>query len=76
MNNSEFLYPYHSYYGKNKINSIEFNRNLQNFSVKVGYICNLQTSGKLSSHQAYQRIELLWNQLQIIAQELKIDSSG
>lgn len=33
---------------------------LWNFSTKVGYIVNLNTSGKMSTEEAYKQIKKLW----------------
>ena len=49
-----------------------FNSNLQEFAHKVGYICSLQTGGKVAPEQAYKKIELLWTELQRSKEELGI----
>ena len=59
----EFLYPRSSYHGEVKPENLVFNANLQEFTQRVSYICNLETSGKLSSLEAYQQIKALWKQL-------------
>ena len=68
-----FLYPRSRYYGKFKINNLAFNANLQEFAQKVGYITNLQTSGKISSQKAYKQIQVLWKQLKRSKKELDIN---
>lgn len=59
----EFLYPRSSYRGEVKPEKLLFNANLQEFSLRVGYISALETRGKLSSEEAYQQIKHLWDQL-------------
>lgn len=49
-----------------------FNANLQEFAHKVGYIANLETSGKLSPEEAYKRIKTLWKQLKRSKKKLQI----
>ncbi len=68
----DFLYPRSSYYGNFKPEYLVFNANLQEFSQRVSYICNLQTGGKLSPEEAYQEIHLLWKQLKRAKKELEI----
>lgn len=59
----QFLYPRSSYHGEVKPENLVFNANLQEFGQRIGYICNLETSGKLSSLEAYHQIKDLWKQL-------------
>jgi hypothetical protein len=68
----DFLYPRSSYYGQFKPEYLVFNANLQEFSQRVSYICNLQTGGKLSPEEAYHEIHLLWKQLKRAKKELEI----
>lgn len=68
----EFLYPRYPYRGEVKPENIVFNANLQEFAQRVGYICNLETAGKIKSEQAYHQIKELWEQLAASKQELKI----
>ena len=63
MNRSEFLYPRSRYRGQVKPENLVFNANLQEFSQQVSYICNLETNGKLSPEESYQKIETLWQEL-------------
>jgi hypothetical protein len=60
---SNFLYPHVRYRGQVKPEDLVFNANLQEFSQKVSYICNLQTAGKLSTDESFEKIQLLWQQL-------------
>lgn len=60
---NSFLYPRSSYYGKFTPEALAFNANLQEFAQKVAYIAGLETAGKLSPEQAYERLSCLWQQL-------------
>lgn len=60
----EFLYVRNPYRGEVKPENLVFNVNLQEFSQRVGYICALETNGKLSTEEAYQQIKALWDQLE------------
>ena len=73
MNKSDFLYPRHRYRGQWTPENLTFNANLQEFSQKVGYICNLETNGKLSPAQAYKEIKSLWKQQLRSKKQLGID---
>ena len=59
----DFLYPRAPYYGEFKPENLLFNANLQEFAQKVSFICNLETGGKISSLEAYQKIKALWKDL-------------
>lgn len=71
-NLSNFLYPYSRYQGKTTPEEIIFNANLQEFAQRVTYLCNLETSGKISSHDAYGEIKSLWKQLKASKKQLGI----
>ncbi|BCL33864.1 hypothetical protein [Nostoc sp. MS1] len=66
----KFLHPRSRYYGQFKPEKLVFNANLQEFAQKVGYITALETSGKLSSVEAYKRIKTLWKRLKRSKKEL------
>ncbi|MBU7586860.1 MAG: hypothetical protein KAF91_29085 [Nostoc sp. TH1S01] len=68
-----FLYPHYRYNGEFTPNNLVFNANFQEFSQRVGYICNLQTAGKLSVYDSYKQIEALWEQLKLSFQTLNIE---
>ncbi|RUR84156.1 hypothetical protein ACF3DV_32035 [Chlorogloeopsis fritschii PCC 9212] len=68
----DFLYGYSSYHGEVKPEKLTFNAFLQQFSQQVGYICALETNGKIRSEEAYQQIEELWKQLERLKDELGI----
>ena len=57
------LYPIGRYRGKFKVGNVAFNANLQEFAQKIGYICNLETGGKISSEEAYDQIKDMWRKL-------------
>ena len=68
----QFLYPHSSYRGEVKPENLVFNANLQEFAQRVSYICNLETAGKVSSVEAYERIKKLWKQVKHSKKELGI----
>lgn len=68
----DFLYPRNRYYGQVKPENLVFNANLQEFAQKVTYICGLETSGKISPDDAYDRIKTLWQQIKESKKELGI----
>ena len=75
MNKSDFLYPRHRYRGQWTPENLTFNANLQEFSMRVGYISSRQTNGKLSPKKAYKEIKSLWKQLKRSKKQLGISSS-
>lgn len=72
MDRNEFLRPHYHYYGEVKPENLVFNANLQEFSQRVGFLCNLETSGKLSPQETYKQIQTLWEQLQSSKEALGI----
>ncbi|KST63173.1 DUF7219 family protein [Mastigocoleus testarum] len=68
----DFLYPHSSYHGKVKPENLVFNANLQEFAQKVGYICNLESNGKISGEEAFKEIKILWKQLKESKKLLKV----
>jgi hypothetical protein len=69
---SEFLYPRSRYYGQVKPENLVFNANLQEFAQRVGYLCSLETGGKITPEAAYLGIRDLWHQLKDSKKELGI----
>ena len=69
----EFLYPHYPYRGEAYPKNIVFNANLQEFAQKINYICNLETNGKISSEEAYQKIKGLWKELKSSRKTLKMN---
>lgn len=72
MEKDDFLYPRSRYYGQVKPENLVFNANLQEFAQKISFICNLETSGKLSPEDAYSQIKDLWKQLKRARKQLKV----
>lgn len=72
VDRSEFLYPRRRYYGQVKPENLVFDANLQEFAQRVGYICNLETAGKLSPEESYEQIRALWKQLKRSKKQLGI----
>ena len=73
---NSFLYSRNRYYGHFSPQDLAFNANLQEFSQRIGYICALETGGKLTSMEAYSQIRQLWKQLKKSKKELGIGTSG
>lgn len=69
-----FLYPRSRYHGEFNPENLVFNANLQEFAQKIGYIVNLQTSGKTTPEEAYTQIKALWKQLKQSKKELGINN--
>ena len=72
-NKNNFIHPQARYRGDFSPQNLAFNSNLQEFAQKVGYICALETNGKVSTQQAYDRIKDLWHQLKNSKRELLDD---
>lgn len=68
-----FLYPSSSYHGEFSPQNLAFNANLQEFANRVSYICALETNGKISTKEAYDRIKELWHLLKTSKKELLDD---
>jgi hypothetical protein len=75
MDKDSFLYPRSSYYGEFTPENLLFNANLQQFSQQIGYITGLQTGGKISPEEAYQKIKLAYKQLKYSKKQLRIGSN-
>jgi hypothetical protein len=75
-NKSEFLHPRIRYRGEFTPENLVFDANLQEFAQKVSYICSLETSGKLETEEAYQRVKQLWEQLDASSENLGIIEEG
>ena len=58
-----FLYSKASYRGSFTPENLVFNFNLQEFATKVSFIAGLHTGGKLTSTEAYEKIDQLWQDL-------------
>lgn len=75
VDKTNFIYSRSSYYGQVKPKNLIFNANLQEFSQRVNFICNLETNGKLSPEDAYTEINVLWKQLKRTKKQLGIGRS-
>jgi sigma54-dependent transcription regulator len=71
-----FLYPRAGYRGDFTPENLVFNANLQEFSQKVALIAGLHTNGKLSTDEAYERINHLWRALKTSQKNLIANSIG
>lgn len=72
LDKDDFLYPHSRYYGQVNPENLVFNANLQEFAQKISYICNLETSGKITPQEAYEQIKELWKQLKRTKKQLRI----
>ncbi len=59
----DFLYPRSPYRGDFTPENLVFNANLQEFAQRIGYICALETGGKIPPEEAYSQIKELWKKL-------------
>lgn len=76
MDKSDILFPRSRYYGKFTPEHLAFNANLQEFAHKVGYICGLETGGKLAPNEAYEMIRELWAKVESSKTGLGIQPEG
>jgi hypothetical protein len=76
MDMADFLLPRSRYRGQVKPENLVFNANLQEFSHRVGYICGLETNGKLSPEESYQEIRALWKSLKHSRKQLGIGKNS
>ncbi|VEP14804.1 conserved hypothetical protein [Hyella patelloides LEGE 07179] len=60
----KFLNPTSKFYGEFTPQNLTFNANLQEFASQVSLICGLETNGKVSAEEAYNRIRKLWKELE------------
>ncbi|MBW4580282.1 MAG: hypothetical protein KME42_12020 [Tildeniella nuda ZEHNDER 1965/U140] len=72
VNKIDFLYPRARYRGQAKPENLVFNANLQEFAHRVGYICNLETAGRIPSKEAFDKIEALWEVLKRSKEQLGV----
>ena len=70
---NNFLYPKSPYRGYLTNETVIFNAKFQEFAQKLGFIANLHTGGKLSSDQAYLRVESLWSDLESSTQGINLE---
>jgi hypothetical protein len=72
----KFLHPKSRYRGNFTPSNLIFNANLQEFATQAGYICSLETNGKLTSAEAYRQIKQLFKQLKQSKKELGIGNQA
>lgn len=65
-----------TYQGRLGPEAMVFDANLQEFSQKVGYICSLENSGKISPAEAYAEIKRLWKDLKQSRKALRISEDA
>jgi hypothetical protein len=70
----DFLFPRSKYWGEFTPKRLAFNANLQEFAQRVSFVCNLETGGKMSGHEAYDEIKRLWKELKASKASLLDDS--
>ena len=75
-NKDEFLRPRSRYYGEFSPSNLVFNSNLQEFAAQVGFICALETNGKITSAEAYLQIKDLFKSLKRSKKQLGIGKPG
>lgn len=74
MTNRNYLITKSKFRGKWTPENVVFDDNLQEFSQRVGFICALESNGKLSSIDAYRQIKQLFKQLKKSKRGLNIDA--
>ncbi len=60
---SNFFYTRIYYFDGLETCNLLLNKNIQEFSEQVDYIAQLQSNGKLSSKEAFEEIDALWQNL-------------
>lgn len=76
MNLQDLLYSQGAYHGRDRPTNTAFNAILQEFSHRLDYISGLHTGGKISSLEAFEEIDDLWQQLESQRRALRIISSN
>lgn len=61
---NRFFYPKSPYRGHFTPQTFIFNANLQEFAQKVEYIAGLHSNGKMTTEDACQKLQLIWQELQ------------
>ena len=75
MNKGDFFFPRSQYRGVFTPELLVFNANLQEFSQRINYICNLEANGKLTPEEAYNQIKALWKQLKRTKKQLGVSDN-
>jgi hypothetical protein len=63
IDKDKFLRPRIRYYGEFSPSGLAFNANLQEFATQIGYICGLETNGKITNVEAYRQVKQLFKEL-------------
>ena len=63
LSKEEFLAPHAPFRGKFSPEHLAFDANLQEFAQRISILCNLETAGKISPNEAYDKIKQLWKEL-------------
>jgi hypothetical protein len=66
------LYQNTSFHGQINPENLIFNDRLQAFNHKVGFICSLETAGKLTPQESLLQIQVLWQDLQQVGNQVGI----
>ena len=66
----QFLNPIGKFQGEFTPQNLAFNANLQEFANFVALICGLETNGKISSKEAYDKIKEQWKILKVSKKQL------
>ncbi len=75
MEKESFIFPHSRYHGHFTPENLLFNANLQQFAQQIGYIANLETGGKLTPEESFQKIEQLWQLFQGSSRQLGIGTN-
>jgi hypothetical protein len=54
---------YRRFHGRFTPQNVVFDANLQEFAIRVGYICARENGGMLSPTAAFTQVQILWEQL-------------
>jgi hypothetical protein len=65
INIEQFFDLHDPYYGEFTPENLVFNANLQELGQKISYWCGLETDGKITPEEAYEKIRQLWKQIKI-----------
>jgi hypothetical protein len=73
IDKDRYINPRHTFRGEFTPENLAFDANLQEFTNRISIICALETGGKISPIDAYQRIKDLWTELDKSKQNLLSD---
>lgn len=69
---TDLLYARCRYRGEIKPENLVFDANLQEFAQRVGYICALESNGKLTPESAFDQLQTLWQELSASKESLGV----